>query len=125
MWKGINIHCHCPTSVTVTTTSRSCNVNAPLATSNKCSSALSEDKTSPASGATAASGATVTGVGGSSFFWLLVLLVGVAEDFLGGGGMDLVAGDMASGENAVAVGEAAMGDAEGIESLNIFVNGES
>lgn len=34
--------------------------------------------------------------------------------------MDLVAGDMATGENTVVVGEAAMGDAEGIESLNIF-----
>lgn len=65
----------------------------------------------------------VAKTGNSSVFWLLVLLVGVAEAFLGGGGMDLVAGDTAltTGENiepdVVCVGEAVIGEAEGIASL--------
>lgn len=65
----------------------------------------------------------VAKIGDSSFFWLLVLLVGVADAFLGGGGMDLVAGDtaLATGENlepdVVCVGEVVIGEAEGIASL--------
>lgn len=92
-------------------------MNAPLAISNKCSSAVSEVKISPSSGATAASGATVVSGGGISFFWLLVLLVAR-------GGIALLAEDTIlalEGENVeldvVFVGDAATGEAEGIESL--------
>lgn len=98
-------------------------MNIQLPTSYKCSSAFSDDKISPASGAAEASGAMVVKTGDSSFFWLLVLLAGVADAFLSGGGMDLVAGDtaLATGENIeldfVCVGEAVIGEAEGIASL--------
>lgn len=101
--------------------------------SNKCSSALSDDRISPTSGATAASGATVGttvgttvgAIGDGSFLWLLVFRTGVST-FFAEGGIALLAGDTAVGfvaENieldVVVVGELGAIEADGIGSLQL------
>lgn len=70
-----NLHCHVPTSLTVAVTSESCSTNVPEDTSNKCSSAFSSAKISVASGAEAAFGAVVGGIGAFSFREERVFLV--------------------------------------------------
>lgn len=93
--------------------------------SNRCSSALSDDKISPTSGATAASGATVAAIGDGSFLELLVFRTGVSS-FFARGGIALLAGDTAVGFGAenmeldvVVVGELGAIEADGIGSLQL------